>query len=68
MLDTQDDYASYLQRYLVYGKKIEKLGVRREKRNKVTRRQILNLCKNLFVNNKFVFVGLGPLRNTKKFI
>ena len=67
MLDTQDDYASYLQRYLVYGKKIEKLGVRREKRNKVTRRQILNLCKNLFVNNKFVFVGLGPLRNTKKF-
>jgi len=65
MLDTQDDYADYLQRYLIYGKKVEKLGVRKERRNKVTRRQILNLCKNLFVNNKFVFVALGPIKNSK---
>jgi predicted Zn-dependent peptidase len=66
MLDTQNDYASYLQRYLVYGKKIEKLGVRREKRNKITRQQIRNLCKKLFVNNNFLLVGLGPLKNSKK--
>ena len=66
MLETQNDYASYLQRYLVYGKKIEKLGVRREKRNKITRQQIRNLCKKLFVNSNFLLVGLGPLKNSKK--
>jgi len=66
MLDTQDDYASYLQRYLVYGKKIEKLGVRKEKRNAITRQKILNLSKKLFANNRFLFVALGPLKNSKK--
>jgi predicted Zn-dependent peptidase len=66
LLETHEDYSNYLEKYLVYQKKIEKLPARIKKRNSVTPRQLLNLTKRFFVNSKFVFVYLGPKTRTKK--
>jgi len=65
-LETHEDYSNYLEKYLVYQKKIDKLPARIKKRNSVTSRQLLNLAKRFFINSKFVFVYLGPKTKTKK--
>ena len=68
LLETQDDYSNYLEKYIIYNKDIEKLGVRKRKRNSVTDRQLLNLAKQTFVNDNFVFVALGPIKKSKKLL
>jgi len=66
LLETHEDYATYLEKYMVYGKDLEKLPARIKKRNNVTSRQLLNLSKRFFINSKFVFVYLGPKKHSNK--
>ena len=66
LLETHEDYATYIEQYMVYFKKLEKLPARIKKRNNVTSRQLLNLSKRFFINSKFVFVYLGPKKRSNK--
>lgn len=66
LLETHEDYATYIEQYMVYFKKFEKLPARIKKRNNVTSRQLLNLSKRFFINSKFVFVYLGPKKRSNK--